>query len=99
MPGWIGGFFKVALGAFGPSPSTERFSGLVANTVENEPLFMCLAVAVATLGTPGEVRDRILHVLMILVSRANLEGHPERGGGRVGVRGKPETLPCDSSHF
>ena len=84
MPAWIGGFFKVALGAFGPSPPTERFSGLVANTVENEPLFMCLAVAVATLGTPGEVRDRILNV----TSRATLEGHQEGGGCARGAGGE-----------
>ena len=88
MPAWIGGFFKVALGAFGPSPPTERFSGLVANTVENEPLFMCLAVAVATLGTPGEVRDRILRVLMNVTSRATLEGHPEGGGCAGGAGGE-----------
>ena len=48
------------LGAFGPSPPTERFTGLVANAVENEPFFMCLAIAVATLGDPGEVKDRWL---------------------------------------
>ena len=57
MPGWIGSIFKLALGAFGPSPPTERFTGLVANAVENEPFFMCLAIAVATLGSAGEVRD------------------------------------------
>jgi len=64
MPAWIGGFFKVALGAFGPSPPTERFSGLVANTVENEPLFMCLAVAVATLGTPGEIGATLVNTYL-----------------------------------
>ena len=58
MPGWIGGIFQLFLGAFGPSPPTARFSGLVANAVENEPFFMCLAIAVATLGNPGEVRGR-----------------------------------------
>ena len=53
MPGWTATFFKCSLCAFGPSPPTERFTGLVANSVENEPFFLALAVAVATLGEPG----------------------------------------------
>ena len=56
IPGWISGIFQLMLGGVGPSPPTARFSGIVANAVENEPFFMGLAIAVATLGNPGEAR-------------------------------------------
>lgn len=54
-------FFKVSLGAFGPMlASTDRFTGLVANAVENEPYFMALAVAIATLGKPSPMASTLV---------------------------------------
>ena len=67
--------FTCMLCAIGPSPSTDRFTGLVANAVENEPYFMALAVAIATLGKPSPmaatlvktyVAGRYFHALVYL---------------------------------
>ncbi|KAL1524106.1 hypothetical protein AB1Y20_019016 [Prymnesium parvum] len=44
--------FKVLLGAYGPTISTERLVGVVHNAVENEPFFLALGAAVAIAGNP-----------------------------------------------
>ena len=57
--------FKTALFAVGPTPSTDRFSGVVANAVENEPFFMALAVAIATLGKPSPMAATMVKAYVV----------------------------------
>merc|ERR1712039_163232 len=76
MPVWTQMFFKFATCAFGPTPPTERFTGLVHNIVENEPIFLALAGAIGAFGKPGPtaatfvktyVASRFFHSLVFLV--------------------------------
>ena len=45
-------FFKLSLGAVGPTFSTQKLVQLVNNAKENEPFFLGLATAVAIAGHP-----------------------------------------------
>merc|ERR1712224_1015426 len=44
-------FFKLALCAFGPTCSTQKFVQLVNNAKENEPWFLAIATAIAIGGS------------------------------------------------
>ena len=51
MAGWTVMIFKLALGAVGPTFSTQKLVQLVNNAKENEPWFLGLATAIAVAGT------------------------------------------------
>ena len=76
MAPWTVNLFKLTLGAFGPTFSTQKIVQVINNAKENEPWFLALATTVAVAGTAPSwgataiytyVAARFGHMILFLI--------------------------------